>query len=74
MSYVEKLRSRVEKAMQIGTIDKGSVYHVEVQHDDSCPALNTGVNCKCDPFIGIRVKGKVLYITEQGLLTKEVTT
>jgi hypothetical protein len=67
------MMARTQKALEAGTIDSGCLTHVEVQHDDHCPMLISGRECRCDAFIGIKcADGKVMYITEEGLLTPEI--
>lgn len=42
---------RVQSLIISGRIPDKSVVWCNVRHDTWCPALNTGIGCKCDPDI-----------------------
>ena len=46
---------RVAKAVELAGIKPGSVYNVEVKHDEWCELLLYARECNCDPAVTIKL-------------------
>ena len=66
MNYKQK----VTKAIELGIIDKGSVVHFDVAHDNWCKYLKNKGECNCNPDITFEKDGDLLRLRDNGLLEK----
>jgi hypothetical protein len=64
---MHEYEKRLEKAIALGIIDKGSVAHATIAHDDDCNIYN-GYECDCNPDITIHTTDGPVSVQRDGTL------
>jgi len=67
---LERWSFRIAKALEVGTIDKGSIAFIDVRHEKSCSRLLSALApCNCDPDVVITTADGLFVINDEGLFS-----
>ena len=66
---MHEYRKRLNAALRKGIVDKGSVAHASIFHDDWC-GIYSGGECNCNPEILIRTNQGVVAVMVDGTLER----
>lgn len=66
---MNEYQRRLDLALSMGILDRGTVNLAKVRHDSWCGSLSGG-ECNCDPDISIRTQGgRMFWVQKDGTVS-----